>query len=179
MNDGTMPALTSGKKYILELWYYADADDEGSLMADPLVEFTLVQDENSRWMYTATDSGITVCRYLNAFAALSYIDFDLDVHDWIADAYSWDFRIIEVEGMIVDLMDGYIAGPSLKGEKGDTGEQGPAGPTGATGATGPQGPRGATGPQGPAYTLTAADKAAIVAAIEADYDNGNTSAYGS
>ena len=56
------------------------------------------------------------------------------------------------------------------------GAQGPAGPAGATG---PQGPQGPTGPQGPAYTLTAADKAAIVAAIEADYDNGDTSSYGS
>ena len=56
------------------------------------------------------------------------------------------------------------------------GAQGPAGPAGATG---PQGPQGQAGPQGPAYTLTAADKAAIVAAIEADYDNGDTSSYGS
>ena len=43
------------------------------------------------------------------------------------------------------------------------------------GADGTQGPQG---PQGPAYVLTEADRAAIVAAIEADYDNGDTASYG-
>ena len=53
-----------------------------------------------------------------------------------------------------------------------TGAQGPAGERGE------RGPAGERGERGPAYTLTAADKAAIVAAIEADYDNGNTASYG-
>jgi hypothetical protein len=44
----------------------------------------------------------------------------------------------------------------LKGAKGDKGD---------TGATGPKGDTGATGPQGPAYSLTPADRAAIVADV--------------
>ena len=56
-----------------------------------------------------------------------------------------------------------------------TGAAGPAGPAGTPGERGPAGERGE---RGPAYTLTAADKAAIVAAIEADYDDGNTASYG-
>lgn len=67
-----------------------------------------------------------------------------------------------------------------QGQKGDKGDKGDKGETGATGATGPQGPQGETGPAGPAgptgpqgptgpaYTLTAADKAEIKAAVIAD-----------
>ena len=49
-----------------------------------------------------------------------------------------------------------------KGSTGATGSQGPKGDTGATGATGPKGDKGDTGP---AYTLTTADKSAIVNAV--------------
>lgn len=66
----------------------------------------------------------------------------------------------ETTGGVVDLAEGYTAGESLRGPKGDKGDTGPA------------------GPQGPAYVLTEADRAAIVAAIEADYDNGDTASYG-
>ena len=61
-----------------------------------------------------------------------------------------------------------------KGEKGDAGEQGPQGERGEKGDTGEQGPQGEKGdkgdtgeqgPQGPAYTLTDADKSAIVTAV--------------
>lgn len=57
----------------------------------------------------------------------------------------------ETTGGVVDLAEGYTAGESL---------------------------RGPAGPQGPAYVLTEADRAAIVAAIEADYDDGDTASYG-
>lgn len=63
---------------------------------------------------------------------------------------------------------GDTGGKGDKGDKGDTGATGPQGPKGDTGATGPQGPKGdtgATGPQGPAYTLTTADKNAIVNSV--------------
>ena len=49
-----------------------------------------------------------------------------------------------------------------KGSTGATGATGPKGDTGATGATGATGPKGDTGP---AYTLTTADKSAIVNAV--------------
>jgi len=135
------------------------------------VHFTREQrtlDGHTAWCYTGSAGGVTVTYYYSTtYRARSTVEFDADVDEFI---------VTETDGYIVDVKDGYTAGESLKGEKGETGE---TGPQGIQGETGPAGPAGPTGPQGPAYTLTAADKAAIVAAIEADYDNGDTSAYGS
>ena len=50
---------------------------------------------------------------------------------------------------------------SVRGATGETGATGPQGPQGPAGETGP------AGPQGPAYSLTAADKAAIASEVKA------------
>ena len=66
---------------------------------------------------------------------------------------------VSQEGIISWTNDGGLPNPEPVNIKGPQGETGATGPQGETGATGPQ------GPQGPAYTLTAADKAAIVSDV--------------
>lgn len=79
-------------------------------------------------------------------------DIDIDLTDYYTKEETAAIVSAEVESALTEAKEsGAFKGDT--GATGPTGPQGPAGPTGATGAT------------GPAYTLTSADKTAIVNAV--------------
>lgn len=175
---GEMTGLNSGK-------YIFDVDGETA-------EATFSRSSDSvGYFYSGSALGVTVKYYYqNTHKNESFITFS-----GTAPAYFAIYKKIS-DTVTVDLKDGYTAGNSLRGPAGADGfspsayvEQTADGAeifiedsTGQTSVTiynGQDGAPGPAGPQGPAYTLTAADKAAIAAEVAALFDDGDTSTYGS